>query len=92
MFHGFTAAGCVPSGFAVTDSVAAGFVALGSGAVGLVVVSLKQYQVYCPDAAEATSVTKTTEHNAAKPNAGKAVGSSGAVSIRCNNLLIAITD
>ncbi len=74
-FHGFATVGCVASGFAVVGLVAAGCKALGLVAVGLAVVRFKQHQVHHTNTAETTSVTKTAECNAAKPNVGKAVGS-----------------
>ena len=39
-------------------------------------VRFKQHQVHHTDASETTSVTKTPEHHAAKPNVEKALGSS----------------
>ena len=54
--------------------VAAGFEVLDLAALSLAVVRIKWHQVHCPDAAEPTSVTKTPEHYAAKPNEGKAMG------------------
>ena len=57
-----------------TGLAAAGFEKLGSAT--LAATSFKQHQVHRTDAAETTSVTKTPEHNAAKPNVGKAASSS----------------
>ena len=49
---------------------------MGSVASTLAVVRLKQQPVHHMGTAEITSVTKTQEHNAAKPNVGKAVSKS----------------
>ena len=89
-FSGFAPAGCVASVFFMECLAAAGFKELGLAAAGLVAGGYKHHQVHCPDTAEPTSVTKTTECNAAKPNAGKATGSSDAISGGCDNLLIVI--
>ena len=70
-FHGFAAGGCVASGFAVPGLEAAGFEELGLVALSLAAVSFKQCQIHRTNAAETTSVTKTPEHNAAKPDVGK---------------------
>ncbi len=64
--------------------VAVGFEALDSAAVGLAAVSFNQHQVHHPDAAEPTSVTKITDHNAAKPDVGK-LQVYPCSSSRCNN-------
>ena len=77
-FCSFAAAGCAAAGFEV----------LGSEASGLADVRFKQHQVHITNAAETTSVTKTTEDNSAKPDVWKAVGLFGAVSGRCDNLLL----
>ena len=71
-FHGFATAGCSASGFALAGLAAAGFEKLGSATAAA--TSFKQHQVHRTDAAETTSVTKTPEHNAAKPDVRKAVG------------------
>ena len=66
--HGFIAAGCIASGFAMVGLAAVGFEKLGLVAVSLAAVGFKQHQVLCTRAAETTSVTKTPELNAAKPD------------------------
>ena len=72
-FGGFAPAGCAASGFALAGLAAAGFKGLGLAAAGLAAVVFSQHQVHCPDAAEPTSVTETTERKAAKPDIGKAM-------------------
>ncbi len=52
-----------------------GFEELGFAAAGLAAVGFKQHQVHHLDTADPTSVTETTERDAAKPNIGKAKGS-----------------
>ena len=74
LFHGFAAAACATSGFAMAGLVAVVSEALGLLAVGLAVVRLKQCWLNCTDAAETASVSKTAKCNAAKPNVGKATG------------------
>ena len=56
--------------------MAVGSEALGLAPASLAVVRFKQHQVHCTDAAETTGVTNTAEYNAAKPDVGKAAGSS----------------
>ena len=73
-FHDFSATGCAASGFATAGLAAVGFEELGSVVVGLAAVGVKQHQVHCTNASETTSVTNTPEHNAAKPDVGKAMG------------------
>ena len=60
----------------MAGSAAVGFEKLGSAASSLTAVGFKQHQVHLTNAAETISVTKTTECNAAKPDVGKAAGSS----------------
>ncbi len=55
---------------------AAGSKVLGLASVGLAVVRFKQQGVHHTDAAETTGVIKTAECNTAKPDLGKAAGSS----------------
>ena len=69
---------------------AVGFEALHSVAAGLAADGFKQHQVHHPNAAEPTSVTKTAERNAAKPNVGGATDLYSAVSGRHNNQPILI--
>ena len=64
------------SGFATVGLVTVGFEALRLAASSLAVVRIKQHKVHCTNAAETTNVTKTPDHNAAKPDVGKVMGSS----------------
>ena len=73
-FHGFAKAGCAVSGFAVVGLAAMRFEKLGSMISILAADGFKQHQVDCTNAAESTSVTKTPEHNAAKPDVKKTPG------------------
>ena len=58
-FDGFVTTSCAALCFVLDVLAAAGLETLGSVASGLAVVRFKQHQVYCTDAAETTSVTKT---------------------------------
>ncbi len=69
----------------VVSLEATGFKALSLAVLSLAAVGLKPHHVHHPDAAKLTSVTKSAECDAAKPNVGKAVGLSGAVSGKGNN-------